>query len=253
MKRTLVFDVDDTLLATVWTYDVAYASFLEFLYKTLPGRAPAQHDVYERLFEIEAELSKSWGVKRGRVAESMAMLYCEVCDWIKERHGEDLYRIEDQVKIRKIGDGPFDYTKHFWLPKVKETLRILVDRGYRLCLLTSYDTQLFIERAEFVGLNKFFNWSDIRFIESKKTSADFIEVSGWQPDASGSWFAIGNGESDIRPAIDIAENWHGIYIPHRTTSPFFKRDGKRVNFDAAPIEHPRVINIRTFSEILNHI
>ena len=250
--RTLVFDVDDTLLATSWTYDEAYTAYFNYLYKILQGRVPSLHDLYERYFEIEAELAPLWGVKRGRVAESMVRLYQEVCNWVQSRYGESVYMAEDENFIRMIGDRPFNYRKHFWLPGVKETLSVLAGKGYSLCLLTSYDSQLFPERAKFLGLEEFFG-QRMRFIEDKKTPLDYIAVSGWNSSADGEWNTVGNGESDIRPALEIADNWFGIYIPHKSTSPFFKRDGKKVSFNATLIEHPRVLNIKTFRDILNHL
>ena len=250
-KDTLVFDADDTLLATIWTYDVAQALFFEFIYKTFPGRAPSFHDVYERFFEIDAELAKSWGIRRGRWAESMVCLYKEICKYVEDRFGEDLYCDGDARKIRQIGDMPFHYSNHFWLPNVKTVLRILGGR-YTLCLLTSYDTNLFPERSKYLGFNEFFG-DRIRCIDHKKTAEDFIAVSDWSSSADGKWYAIGNGESDILPALTVGDNWHGIYIPHRNTSPFFNRGGKKASFDAEPITHHRVKNIQRFDQILEHL
>ncbi len=252
-RATLVFDADDTLLATSWTYDAAYCSFFEYLYRIMPGRVPCLHDVYERFIQIEAELAPSWGIKRGRVAESMATLYQEICDWIKERYGESVYRFGYEKKIREIGDTPFHYQNHTWLPEVKETLLELKRRGHVLCLLTSYDTGLFPERSKFLGFCEFFEPKRVMSINRKKTSSDFIEVSGWQPNSDSRFFSIGNGESDIRPVLDISENWHGVYIPFRTTSPFFNRSDGKVKFDAKPFDHPKVITVRKFSELLKHL
>ena len=250
---TLVFDADDTLLATNWSYDAATGDFLQYLYnQALPERAPSLHGVSERFYEIDAKLAAVWGVKRGRCAESMVLLYKELCNWIEKRTQEQLYRIEHEIKIREIGDRPFDYRKHTWLPGVKETLQILQAKGHTLCLLTSYDTKLFPKRAKFLGFDSFFS-AGIRSIDGKKTAQDFIEVSGWHQGAPGDWYAIGNMESDIMPALDICDQWRGIYIPYRTTSPFYKRIGGEINFDALPIQHPRITNINAFKELLHHL
>jgi FMN phosphatase YigB (HAD superfamily) len=251
-KRTLVFDIDDTLLATIWTYDAAYAAYFQYLFNAIAGRSPSFHDIYDRLFEIDAELSKVWGVKRGRVAESMVTSYRELCKWIEDRWGENLFSPEHEKKIREIGDMPFDYKNHFWLPTVVPVLRELKNRGYILCALSSYDTKLFPEKAKLRNLSEFFG-DRIMSVDHKKTAQDFIAVSGWNSPRQGIFYSVGNGESDIRPALEIADNWHGVYIPLRNTSPFFNRAGRNKYFDADPIDHPRVLNINTFRELLDHL
>lgn len=251
-KKTIVFDIDDTLLATIWTYDAAYAAYFQYLFNVIAGRSPSFHDIYDRLFEIDAELSKTWGIKRGRVAEAMVMSYRELCDWIKNRWDEDLFSPEHEKKIREIGDRPFDYKKHFWLPTVIPVLRKLKRKGYILCALSSYDTKLFPERSKERNLSEFFG-DRIMSIDHKKTAKDFISVSGWKSPDEGVWYSVGNGESDIRPALEIADNWHGIYIPLRNTSPFFDRAGRKTFYDAEPIDHPRVLNLNIFKELTDHL
>ena len=103
--------------------------------------------------------------------------------------------------------------------------------GHRLCLLTSYDKVLFPTRAEFLGLNDYFEPNHVRVIEFKKTTDDFIAVSGWTPetDAKHHWYALGNTDSDIDTALEISPRWRGILVPFGTTSAYVGKTKKNDN------------------------
>ncbi len=248
-----VFDADDTLWMTEWQYSQAYANFFAYLYEILGDRMPNLHLVRERFFEIESQLYDTYGVKRGRVEEAMVQTYRKVCDSISWRFGENVLSEAHETRIREIGDMPFDYTRLRYLPHVQETLSTLKDAGARLCLLTSYDTNVFPHKAAHLGIERWFPREHIRVVEHKKCTQDFITVSGWDSQSHPSdkqWYAVGNGESDIKPALLIAENWRGIHIPQGSTSAYFKEDSPARGFATAPLVHDRVKAIRDFCELL---
>lgn len=250
-----VFDGDDTFWMNEWQYSQATADFFSYLYSILGSKTPNLHYVRDRYYSIDGELFKEWGIKRGRVAEGMVLTYRDICKWVEWRFEENVYKKEHEDRIRKIGDQPFDFTKLQWLPYVKDVLSVLKSSGHILCFLSSYDKTLFPHKADFLGLNEFFIPDKMRLTEVKKTKEDFIAVSGWlkENDCLQNWYAVGNGESDIRPALEISDNWRGIYIPHGSTSKYFQ-EGGQVNYFMPPrLDHPRVVTIRSMEELLSVI
>lgn len=245
---TFVFDGDDTLWMNEWQYSEAIADYFSYLYKALGDRTPNLRYIRERYFQIDGELFRMWGVKRGRVAEAMTRLYKEICSWIEWRWNENLYKEPHEQVIRAIGDKPFDYIKLRWVPGAEATLAALKNAGHKICFLSCYDQKLFPERAEFLELSRFFDPRNIHITEHRKTKEDFIMASGWTPESFRA-YAIGNGESDILPALEISEAWRGIYIPHGSTSKFFT-EGRQMNFSLPPLDNPRVITIKSMEELL---
>lgn len=255
-KSLLIFDCCDTIWAAVHQYDEAYIECIAFLQKVFGEKLPGLHSVYHRLFQLEGQTSKSWGVKRGRVAQSMVTLYEEICAHILEQYGVDLKDCTHINTLKTIGDKPFDYRWVTWLPNAKTVLRLLKKDGHELRFLTSYDKELFPKRAKYLGLYEFASPERCVSVESKKTTDDFVSVSKLDPNGEQNFekvYVIGNGRNDILPAVDISEKWYGIYIPHSSTSPWFSDDKSKVKFTPDPIDHPRVYNLRRLTEILNII
>lgn len=251
-----VFDGDDTLWMNEWQYSEAYANYFSYLYKIFENKTPALHLIWERYFLIENELYKDWGVKRGRVAEAMVKMYQDLNKRIKFEFGEDLYRLEHEEEIQKIGDQPFQYERLTWNPGAQDVLKRLRQQGHKICFLSSFDKSVFPHKAEFLKLYDFFDKKNIRITEFKKTKEDFIAASGWKKEDLKSdcdWYAIGNGESDVCPALEISEKWRGIYIPHGSTSQYFR--GKRgIDYwTSTSISHPRAVTIRSIGELFTVI
>ena len=247
-----VFDGDDTLWMNEWQYSQAFAEFFHFLYVTLGPRMPNLKSVQSRYFEIESELFTTWGVKRGRVAQAMQLLYEDLCRYIESKYGVNPCDPAHLAEIKRIGDLPFDYEKIEWLPGVKDALKKLRAGGHRICFLSSYDRSLFPGRAEFLGLYDVFPREHVHITEHAKKKDDFIVASGWSDEERqrfGHWFAVGNGESDIRPALNISEQWKGIYIPHGSTSALFSNGAAVTNFTPPPFNHPRVITIGSLLDL----
>lgn len=251
MKRVYVFDADDTLWMNEWQYSRSTAKFFAFLYEIFGRFTPNLHAVRNRYFEIDAENFKTYGVKRGRVAASMSLLYLEVRRQVIERFNIDYLKEWHIDHIRKLGDEPFDYTHLYWLPEMRDCLSNLRSHGDSLFLLSSYDRDVFPHRIRHMQTDDFFDDTHTMCVPFKKTLDDFIAISGWTPenDADHIWIAVGNAESDILPALAISPSWHGIYIPHPSTSVYVGSDLGVDHFNPSPIMHPRVktiISARSF-------
>lgn len=225
----IVFDNDDTLMMNEWQYSEARAKFFAYLYRIFKDYTPNLHSLTDRFDEIEKEHFARWGIRRGRTTESKLVLYEEVSTYAQQRGlvFSKKVRARHLRHIAALGDLPFDYSRMQWRPGTERVLGMLKNEGHVLCLLTSYDSDVFPKKAAFLNIGRFFDPAHVRVIHGKKTPADFIAVSGWSEEREKQlrWFAVGNGESDIRPALDISERWMGIYVPHGSTSPLFEKGG----------------------------
>ncbi|MBI2637666.1 MAG: HAD family hydrolase [Candidatus Sungbacteria bacterium] len=255
-KNVFVFDGDDTLWMNEWQYSEAYANYFSYLYKIFEGKTPALHLIWERYFLIESELYKEWGVKKGRVAEAMVKMYHDLCKRVKFEYGEDEYRFEHEENIREIGDQPFQYERIVWNTGAQDVLRQLRRDGHTVCFLSSFDKEVFPHKAGFLKLYDFFDKKNVHITEFKKTKEDFITASGWKKEFAElncDWYAVGNGESDVRPALEISERWRGIYIPHGSTSQYFRGKRGMDYWTSTSIGHPRAVTIRSISELFTVI
>lgn len=250
-----VFDADDTLWMNEWQYSHATTKFFFFLYEIFRNCAPNFHAIRERFYEIDKSLYPQFGTRRGRIAEAMVLTYREVGAWIEKRFGANLLSLEHEREIREIGDLPFDYTQVRWLSDACLVLSELESRGHKLCLLSSYDPEVFPRRANYLGINNYFEPNHILATEQKKGSDHFVQVSGWKPelDAATQWYAVGNGQGDILPALEISNSWCGFYIPHGSTSWYVGHEPGYDPFTPPPLEHPRVITVPSIKKILEHI
>lgn len=251
-----VFDGDDTLWMNEWQYSEAYANYFSYLYKIFNNKTPALHLIWERYFLIEQELYNKWGVKRGRVAEAMVKMYQDLCKRVKFEFGENGHSFEHEERIRKIGDQPFQYERLTWNPGAQDVLRKLRREGHRICLLSSFDKEVFPRKADFLKLYDLFDKKDVRITEFKKTKEDFIAVSGWKKEhdeLNYDWYAVGNGESDVLPALEISELWKGVYVPHGSTSQYLRGKSGMDYWTSTSISHPRAVTIRSISELLTII
>lgn len=270
----IVFDADDTLWMNERQYSEAYSKYFLFLFETFRQYAPTLKYVNKRFFQIDGDLYKkkirdnsddTWGIRKGRIAESMRLCYEEVSAWAKDRLGHEFQadeRARHLEEIKKIGDMPFDFTKLVWRPDALRALEYLEGRGHTLCLLTSYDPELFPKRAAFMEVERFFAPEHIRAIPGSKVAKDFVLVSGWtaEKDAGCDWYAVGNGESDINPALEVSDRWRGFYMPHGSTSKFFNHEeGSNEypepvkHFMPPKFEHPRVLTLHDLDELVRNL
>jgi hypothetical protein len=88
--------------------------------------------------------------------------------------------------------------------------------------------------------------SSVHITESSKTKNDFIRASGWTPDNDirfDRWITVGNGESDIMPALTISPRWSGVCVPHGSRSKFFDNKEHAKDFMPPPFLHQRVVSL----------
>ncbi len=253
-KSVFVFDADDTLWPLGWLYDEAYLIFWLYLNRIFPGRMPCLINVFKNYFETDLHQSESTGVRSRRVADSMVAQYIHVCGYMSDVHGIRAYNPEHEAKIRKIAKRPFNFRRLKWFDDARRTLTVLKENGHKLCLLSSYDAAIFPFKNDFLNIWEFFDRANVFQTEFKKTKEDFIRASGWSKEREDDyvgWYTVGNGTSDMDPALEISDRWRGFCIPHMTTSPFFKEATS--SLVSPDVNNPRVINLNNISKILYQV
>ena len=253
----LVFDGDDTLWMNEWQYSKARAEFLSFLYTEFGDLMPSIALLMPRYFAIDHDLFSIWGIERGRVSRAMQIAYHELLEYFKaktspDRMAEILEKQEEHEKlIFKLGDQPFDFYDMRWVEGAEEMLAELKEDGrFTLRLLTSYDAKVWRERSKYLGVDRFFD--GIKTVSGRKTKHDFVDVSDyWRTLHRSRFCAIGNGESDIHPALEISPLWYGIYIPHASSSPVFNNKQGADAYIPPPIDDKRVLNLCSIRDILS--
>jgi|SRR3989344_5312660 len=258
MKRSvLVFDADDTLWMNEYQYSQAYSEFFAYLYSQFKDCMPNLNAVKIRFDELDRALFPQWGVKRGRVAEAMVQAFSELLEYFRvvypmrrppfqARRALSPRRLERiEAEIRKIGDKPFRFRKLRWIPNAAHVIWELGwYQGNGVALLTSYDEKVWPKKARRLFGDEM-PFDRIRTVPGKKTKEDFVEVSGWGKHPDGiKFYAVGNGPSDLLPALEISDEWHAIYIPHGSTSAFFENHPGTNPYIPPPIDDPRVLTIQ---------
>jgi len=253
-KKVIVLDKDDTLTMNEWLYSKATFQYMAFLYKVFGDTMPANGKAIQALYEkIDGPLFDSWGVRRGRVAEGMVQHYRWVYQLAQEKFGIEFHKNQHWIyeqDIRKIGDQPFDYSDIKLLDGAVEVIRELIARGHIVCILSSYDKKMFPINVQKLGLDTLIDSACIHATEFGKKKEDFIRASGWtkEKDSEYLWVAVGNGKSDILPALEISENWRGVYIPFGSGSAYFGKE-EQVNLKPPSINHPCVKTINSLKEL----
>ena len=257
-KIVLVFDGGDILWMNEWQYSKTKSEFFTFLYNEFRDLMPNIRSIHNRYFETSGNLFPLWGVTRGRTFSAMTEVYLELLERFKRKLGEDSDRFKEILGKRRehnkiifeLGDQPFNFHETEWLEEAKcAILELSKDERFVLCLLTSYDTNIWPDKAKHLGVEEFFG-SRVLAIPSRKTKQDFISVSNYYGKLHNTRFiAIGNGESDILPALGISPSWRGIYIPHASSSPVFNnKEGVDV-YTPPPMEDNRVLTLDSIKDL----
>jgi len=253
-SKIYVFDGDDTLWYVEWKYSQAVADFFSYLYKILREHMPNFHFLQQIFFALDEKNSKSWGIKRGRVAESMLETYRMICQMVKKQTGQDIQSPEHEARIRFIGDQPFDVQEHHWIPGAEEMLEELLKKGHTPCLLTKYDRGTWPEKATQLRLSRFIPDEHILVVEGRKRVEDFWRVAeAAGADDSCPLYTVGNSEGDMIP-VEAHERWNGFYIPLPSTVPL-ERDTRPTgeDFTPAPYNHPRVKTLKSIRELVDYL
>jgi phosphoglycolate phosphatase-like HAD superfamily hydrolase len=253
---TIVFDGDETLWFSAQEYDSACFEFLLYLHSTaLPPHTPVSGDYTYNLYakHFEKINAKTGGIKRGRVAKSMVDTYRFVCSEIQKTRGIDVYNKKHEDHVWKIGDKPFDVTKHPWAPGAEKMLEELVKRGHTLCVLTKYDQETWHkEKAIALDVHRFVKTENILAIHDRKTPEHFLQVSRAHEKGNEDFITVGNSKDDLIMVTEVENKlWRGFYIAIPTTSPMESESDADWQLPLPSIDHPRVVTVKNVTDILD--
>jgi len=223
--KVIAVDADDTLWDNQTYYDRAEDVFTE----TLKEYGSAE-ELSERLFEIESANMPVLGYGGKAVCISMMEAALKISDY--QIDGNKLQTIISTVKaLLSIPVPP--------LKGVAETLQELHDsQRFRLILLTKGDMLDQENKVKRSGLEKYF---DNVVIVSNKGLAEYQQFCKDENIKPEEFLMIGNSfKSDISPVLKMGG--FGIHIPFHTT---WKHEVVEV------YEHPNVVEIKEFSEVLD--
>jgi len=236
MKKTFIFDYDDTLAPNQHYYSLAQHKFVGFVLDKLGPRTPCVQEIINLQVGIDVELVKSRGFSQNRFPESFRLAYHRMREKLgleKDPEGEaSVYLFGDEVYNREN----WRYARFF--PGVTQTLAFLEHKGDELMVLTKGD--LDIQKAKLQATRAFKWFGDLNgnrvFIVpgDKKPVLESI-VTHRNKDLV---WVVGNSlKSDIIPALDLGVG--AIYVPQETWA-YEKHD------DTSHLNHPR---LRTFKEV----
>ena len=223
--KLIAVDADDTLWDNQTHYDRAEDIFTE----TLKEYGPAA-ELSEKLFEIESANMPVFGYGGKAVCISMMEAALKISDY--KIDGRKLQKIITTVKsLLSIPVPP--------LKGVAETLQIMHDsQRYRIILLTKGDILDQENKVKRSGLAKYF---ERVVVVSNKGLAEYQQLCRDENVKPEEFLMIGNSfKSDISPVLEMGGC--GIHVPFHTT-------WRHEVVEA--YEHPNVVRINEFSEVLD--
>jgi putative hydrolase of the HAD superfamily len=189
MRQGIVFDGDDTLWHTEPLYDNARQQAREAVEASgVDGEA---WEAIER--RIDVENVDSLGHSVARFPRSCVEAYAAAC-------AAEGLTVEPavQVEVRDAARTAFTAEARL-VPRARETLAALADRGFRLALLTKGEPALQQRRIDQSGLAPFFDLVEI--VDAKTPEAFQSVLAGLGVDAT-SALSVGNSiRSDVLPSL----------------------------------------------------
>jgi len=207
MNKTVIFDLDDTLVATDVYYRTAYNSFVAVLLKDLHYKTPLFDVLEDELIAVHVANSKKIGFGHETFTKSMIDYYKILCKKVKTHL--NLASIET---IKDIGSRIYSekiYQEYGLLNGVSETLDFLVEQEDKLVLVTKGVWNAQLGKIKSTGLEKWFKnyWvvdSKTKEFYAEKFSKEKLETA----------VTIGNSvKSDINPALEAGVS-KGVWIPY---------------------------------------
>lgn len=241
-KRVFIWDLDDMLIWTSWTYSQAFIEFYNYMLQLYDSRlievrtlSTISEEVDKSLIkEINPSTGKPYGYSMYRFPESLVRTYKWLCE-----HGFGKYQEAVAMRVRNIGMGAFDplgYKQQGLVKGAEETLNFINQQG-DIQVLTTKGEQL-VQECKIVTLNLDRWFGDRIEIVDFKSKETLLGYQSQFPDHS--VFSVGNSyNSDIVPALEAGVK--AIHIPYFTW---------RGEEPPAEIDRIRVFEIKDIAQII---
>lgn len=190
-KPSILFDMDDTLLATSVIYDEARVKFALHMTTLFPL---SQGEVETLFTEIDLAGARAEGFGRHRFPASMEATYGKLLSIHRPDHAPDLGVVR---RVRRYGYAVYQ-TRAQLLPHALATLEHLA-QSHDLLLYTMGDAQVQQRRIRLAGLAPYFRQVVIPERKDTGTLQRTLERFGLDPATT---WSVGNSiTSDVRPAL----------------------------------------------------
>lgn len=215
--KVIAFDADDTL----WVNE-PYFQEIEKQYTQLLKSYGTSEEISAALFKTEMKNLKSLGYGAKAFTISMMETALEVSN--QKIAADDIRQIVDLGK--SLLEIPIEL-----LPKVKETLEILKEKGrYKLVVATKGDLLDQENKLERSGLSPYFDHIEVM---SDKTEKEYLRLLNILQIKPSEFLMIGNSlKSDIQPVLALGG--YGVHIPfevmwqHEVVDTFTHKNLKQV-------------------------
>jgi putative hydrolase of the HAD superfamily len=200
MKKTFIFDLDDTLIYNLHDYSQPIIDFTKLVIERIGPRAPDIPTIINLEDKIDREKVKEWiplgkGFSKERFPTSLKETYQEIAKplGIEDKIGEEL--------AYKIGTQAFSmerWKKQGLVPGAVETIDYLKSKGDELILMTKGDDKVQKMKIKANNLEEIFKKTYIVPTKNKEIIYSVLNTQN----LDNVWH-IGNSiKSDILPAID---------------------------------------------------
>lgn len=215
--KVIAFDADDTL----WVNE-PYFQEIEKQYTQLLKSYGTSEEISAALFKTEMKNLKTLGYGAKAFTISMVETALEVSN--QKIDADDIRQIVDLGK--SLLEIPIEL-----LPKVKETLEILKEKGkYKLVVATKGDLLDQENKLERSGLAPYFDHIEVM---SDKTEKEYLRLLNILQIKPSEFLMIGNSlKSDIQPVLALGG--YGVHIPfevmwqHEVVDTFTHKNLKQV-------------------------
>lgn len=224
MPRTLLVDADDTLWENITVFNGVNKAYVDWL---LPGRTVAE--MQSQLDELQIEFISTHGYGRDTFELSLVAGI--------ERFAGRTPTADDVAHVHELVTPLRGDTLEL-LDGVATTLEALTKR-VALILVTKGDSAEQQHKVECSGLAQFFNTIEILETKTPAEYASIVDRHGL--DVETTWMVGNSPRSDIVPALEVGLG--AIFIPHADTWS---------HEDAIVDDHPRLIQLSSFAELLDH-
>lgn len=225
-QQHLIFDADDTL----WENNIYFETAFEQFYEYLRHSSFSPEEVREVLDQIEIANAKIHGYGSRNFARNLVECYGKLA----ERHVAP----DDLAVVQEFAHAILEKPVAL-IAGVEETVAQLSSR-HQLTIFTKGDPDEQRIKIDRSGLRGYFQHTAIVKEKNEEAYRLLAEQRGFNPDRT--WMIGNSPKSDINPALAVG--LRAVFVPHARTW--------RLEHEAIPNDHPRLLRVERISELTNY-